>query len=296
MNSKLLIVIQGPTAIGKTLTSIQLANYYNTEIISCDSRQFYKELLIGSAPPNKEQLKEIQHHFIQHLSVKEIYNVGKFEHDAIKKINQLLLIHNRIIMVGGSGLYINAICKGFDKIPEVSEKIRTRIVNLYQKNGITFLQQEIYDKDKEYFEEVDKQNPQRLMRALEVIYSTGKTFSSFRTSENQIRNFDIIKINLDIKRESLYNRINKRVDRMIEKGLIKEVESLIPYKKKNALQTVGYKELFEYFDSRLSLEEAIDKIKRNTRRLAKRQITWFKKDNLKSFAPEEIDEIIRFIG
>ena len=295
MNSKLLIIVQGPTAIGKTLTSIQLANYYNTEIISCDSRQFYKELLIGSAPPNKQQLKEIKHHFIQHLSVEDIYNVGKFENDAIKKINQLLLIHNKIIMVGGSGLYINAICKGFDKIPEVSEKMRARIVSLYQKNGIKFLQQELYDKDKEYFEKVDKQNPQRLMRALEVIYSTRKTFSSFRTRENQIRNFDIIKINLDIKRESLYNTINKRVDRMIEKGLIKEVESLIPYKEKNALQTVGYKELFEYLDGRLSLEEAIDRIKKNTRRLAKRQITWFKKDNLRSFAPEKIDEIIRFI-
>ena len=297
MNTKTLIVVLGPTAIGKTSLSIQLAKHYNTEIISADSRQFYKELLIGAAPPSAKELSEVKHHFIQHLSVSEDYNVGKFEEDAILKIEELFLNNDKIIMVGGSGLYIDAICKGLDKMPEIPSEIREKIISLYKEKGIEFLQEELKEKDSIYFNEVDKNNPQRLMRALEVISFTNKTFSSFRKKENEKRSFNIVKIGLEIDRELLYNRINNRVDIMMENGLEKEVKSLIPYQNKNALQTVGYKELFEYFDGNCSLEQSTEMIKQNTRRFAKRQITWFKKDSsIKYFSPESLNKIIKFIG
>ena len=297
MNTKTLIVVLGPTAIGKTSLSIQLAKHYNTEIISADSRQFYKELLIGAAPPSAKELSEVNHHFIQHLSVSEDYNVGKFEEDAILKIEELFRKKDKIIMTGGSGLYIDAICKGFDKMPEIPSEIREKVISLYKKNGIEFLQEELKEKDSIYFNEVDTKNPQRLMRALEIIYSTNKTFSSFRKKEKKKRSFNIVKIGLEIDRELLYNRINNRVDIMMENGLEKEVKSLIPYQNKNALQTVGYKELFEYFDGNCSLEQSTEMIKQNTRRFAKRQITWFKKDSSTTyFSPNNKDEIIRFIG
>jgi len=297
MNTKTLIVVLGPTAIGKTSLSIQLAKQYNTEIVSADSRQFYKELLIGAAPPSVKELSEVKHHFIQHLSVSEDYNVGKFEKDAILKIEELFRKNDKIIMTGGSGLYIDAICKGFDKMPEIPSEIREKVISLYKKNGIEFLQEELKEKDSIYFNEVDTKNPQRLMRALEIIYSTNKTFSSFRKKEKKKRSFNIVKIGLEIDRELLYNRINNRVDIMMENGLEKEVKSLIPYQNKNALQTVGYKELFEYFDGNCSLEQSTEMIKQNTRRFAKRQITWFKKDSsIKYFSPESLNEIIKFIG
>jgi len=297
MNTKTLIVVLGPTAIGKTSLSVQLAKHYNTEIISADSRQFYKELLIGAAPPSQKELSEVKHHFVQHLSVSQDYNIGKFEEDTIKKIEELLLKNNKVIMVGGSGLYIDAICKGFDKMPEIPSEIREKVISLYKEKGIEFLQEQVKEKDSVYFNEVDKNNPQRLMRALEVIYSTNKTFSSFRKKEDKKRSFDIVKIGLEIDREILYNRINKRVDIMMENGLEKEVKSLIPFKDKNSLQTVGYKELFEYFDGNYSLEQATEMIKQNTRRFAKRQITWFKKDtSITYFSAEKSTEIIQFIG
>ena len=297
MNTKTLIVVLGPTAIGKTSLSIQLAKQYNTEIVSADSRQFYKELLIGAAPPSVKELSEVKHHFIQHLSVSEDYNVGKFEEDAILKIEELFRKNDKIIMTGGSGLYIDAICKGFDKMPEIPSEIREKVISLYKKNGIEFLQEELKEKDSIYFNEVDTKNPQRLIRALEIIYSTNKTFSSFRKKEKKKRSFNIVKIGLEIDRELLYNRINNRVDIMMENGLEKEVKSLIPYQNKNALQTVGYKELFEYFGENCSLEQSTEMIKQNTRRFAKRQITWFKKDSSTTyFSPNNKDEIIRFIG
>ena len=297
MNTKTLIVVLGPTAIGKTSLSIDLAKYYNTDIISADSRQFYKELLIGAAPPSEEELDEVQHHFVQHLSVTEDYNVGQFEKDAIQKLDDLFTEKDKVILVGGSGLYIDSICKGFDKMPEISDNIREKVIEMYQEKGVEFLQKEVKEKDPIFYNEVDKNNPQRLMRALEVIYSTNKTFSSFRKGTNKKRNFKIIKIGLHTDRKILYNRINSRVELMINNGLLKEVESLIPYKNKNSLKTVGYKELFQYFEGIYTLTEAVEKIKQNTRRFAKRQITWFKKDSkINYFSPEDRQEIIDFIG
>ena len=297
MNTKTLIIVLGPTAIGKTSLSIQLAKHFNTEIISADSRQFYKELLIGAAPPNTEELKEVHHHFIQHLSVSEDYNVGKFEEDAINKIEKLFINKDKIIMVGGSGLYIDSICKGFDKMPKTPTEIREKVIELYKTNGLEFLQNEVEKKDPLFYKEVDKNNPQRLLRALEVMYDTNKTFSSFRKKEDKKRNFNIIKIGLESDRELLYNRINSRVDRMMKNGLLKEVEALINFKNKNSLQTVGYKEIFEYLEGESSIDEAISKIKQNSRRFAKRQITWFRKDtSIKYFSPKSLEEIIKFIG
>ena len=297
MKTKTLIIILGPTAIGKTSISIKLAKHYNTQIISADSRQFYKELKIGAAPPSKEELSEVQHHFIHNLSVNEDYNVGKFEEDALRKIEELLKEKEKIIMVGGSGLYIDAICKGFDKMPDTSKEIRNKVISLYKEKGIKFLQSELKENDPIYFNEVDIQNPQRLMRALEVIYSTGKPFSNFRKEQVKKRSFNIVKIGLDMNREDLYKRINKRVDIMIENGLLNEVESLLNHRNKNSLQTVGYKELFEYLDGKYSQEEAIDMIKQNTRRFAKRQISWFKRDEtITYFSTSKIKKIIKFIG
>ena len=297
MNTKTLIVILGPTAIGKTSLSINLAKHYSTEIVSADSRQFFKELLIGSAPPSKDDLSEVQHHFIQHLSVSEDYSVGNFEEDAIQKIEELFQKKDKVILVGGSGLYIDAICKGIDKMPEISSEMRRNVINIYNEKGIEFLQKEVELKDPIYYSEVDEKNPQRLMRALEIIYSTNKTFSSYKTKIPKKRNFNIVKVGLQIQRDTLYERINNRVEEMISKGLLKEVESLQVYRHKNSLQTVGYKELFDYFDGVTTLTEAIEKIKQNTRRLAKRQITWFKKDKSTTyFLPENINRIIDFIG
>jgi len=296
MNTKILIIVLGPTAIGKTSLSIQLAKHFNTEIVSADSRQFYKELLIGAAPPSAKELSEVKHHFIQHLSVSQDYNVGKFEEDAILKIEKLFTNKDKVIMVGGSGLYIDAICKGFDKMPETPSEIREEIISLYKKNGIDFLQNELQQKDPVFYNEVDRNNPQRLMRALEVIYSTKKTFSSFRNKKDKKRNFKIIKIGLETDRELLYNRINQRADIMMENGLLQEVKSLTHFKNKNSLQTVGYKELFEHLEGNITMEEALNKIKQNSRRFAKRQITWFKKDRSTTyFSPENLDEIIEFI-
>lgn len=297
MNTKTLVVVLGPTAIGKTSLSINLAKHYSTEIVSADSRQFFKELLIGSAPPSTDELKQVRHHFIQHLSVSEDYNVGNFEEDAIQKIEELFQKKDKVILVGGSGLYIDAICKGIDKMPEISSKMRKNIINIYNEKGIEFLQKEVKSKDPKYYCEVDKKNPQRLMRALEIIYSTNKTYSSYKTKIPKKRNFKIVKVGLQIQREILYDKINNRVEEMISKGLLKEVESLLRYRHKNSLQTVGYKELFDYFDGVITLKEAIDKIKQNTRRFAKRQITWFKKDKSTTyFSPENINKILDFIG
>ena len=297
MKTKTLIIILGPTAIGKTSISIKLAKHYNTQIISADSRQFYKELKIGAAPPSKEELSEVQHHFIHNLSVNEDYNVGKFEEDALRKIEELFKEKEKIIMVGGSGLYIDAICKGFDKMPDTSKEIRNKVISLYKEKGIKFLQSELKENDPIYFNEVDIQNPQRLMRAIEVIYSTSKPFSNFRKEQVKKRSFNIVKIGLDMNREDLYKRINKRVDVMIENGLLYEVESLLNHRNKNSLQTVGYKELFEHLDGKNSQEEAIDMIKKNTRRFAKRQISWFKRDHtITYFSTNKTKEIIKFIG
>ena len=294
--TKKLFVILGPTASGKTALSIQLAKELNTEIISCDSRQFYKELKIGSAPPSKQQLKVTKHHFIQHLSVKENYNIGKYEEDAIKKISSLFKIYDNLILVGGSGLYIDAICNGIDNIPQTPQKLRDEINNEFLEKGITWLKEKVKKIDLDFYQKSDSSNPQRLKRCLEVYQNTGEKISSFYNKEKIKKDFKIIKIGISIDREILYNRINQRVDRMINNGLIDEAKGLFQYQKFNALNTVGYKELFDFFKKKINKETAIKEIKKNSRRLAKRQITWFKRDKqINWFILDQEDEIIKFI-
>jgi tRNA dimethylallyltransferase len=293
---KKLFIILGPTASGKTALSILLAEKLNTEIISCDSRQFYKELKIGAAPPNKEQLQKTKHHFIQHLSIKENYNTGQYEEDAIKKLSSLFKKYDNLILVGGSGLYIDAICNGIDNIPQTPQEIRDRINNEFSEKGITWLQEKIKEIDLDFYKKSDNKNPQRLKRCLEVYQNTGKKISSFYKKEKIKRNFKIIKIGISTERETLYNRINQRVDQMIKSGLIDEAKKLFQFQKFNALNTVGYKELFNFFENKLDKEAAIEEIKKNTRRLSKRQITWFKRDNqINWFKIDQEDKIIKFI-
>ena len=296
-NTKKIIIIVGPTAIGKTSLSIELANALNTEIISCDSRQFYKELKIGSAPPNFKELAKVKHHFIHHLSVKDDYNAGEFEINAIAKIKELHKTKDTIIVVGGSGLYVDAICKGFDKMPAIYDQIRIKINSELKEKGIVWLQEEVKKVDPNFYDTCDKKNPQRLLRALEVFKTTGKPFSSYKSLTPKERPFEIIKIGLITEREILYKRINTRVEKMLENGLLEEVESLISFQQENALQTVGYKEIFSFFNNECTLEKAVENIKQNTRRFAKRQLTWFRKDNnIKWFEPHQVNEIKTFIG
>ena len=288
---KKIIVIVGPTAIGKTEYSIKIAKKYRTEIISCDSRQFYKELKIGTAPPNDKQLKEVKHHFIHNLSIHDNYSAGAFEKDAIKKIQEIHKKKDNIILVGGSGLYVDAVCNGFNIIPTVSKEIRQDINLLYENKGIEWLKEKVKNIDPNSFTKENYNNPQRLLRILEVYYQTKKPLSFFHNNKKKEREFIIQKIGLKIEREKLYDKINQRVDKMIKNGLVKEVTNLIQYKNINALQTVGYKEIFEFLENKISLENAIEKIKRNTRRFAKRQITWFKKDQ--SISWYNYDEIVK---
>ena len=293
---KKLFIILGPTASGKTALSILLAEKLSTEIISCDSRQFYKELKIGAAPPSKEQLQKIKHHFIQHLSIKDNYNTGQYEEDAIKKISSLFKTYDNLILVGGSGLYIDAICNGLDNIPKTPEEIRDRINNEFTEKGITWLQEKIKHIDLDFYKKSDINNPQRLKRCLEVYQNTGEKLSSFYKKEKIKRDFKIIKIGISTERENLYNRINQRVDQMIKNGLIDEAKKLFQFHKFNALNTVGYKELFDFFDNKLDKETAIEEIKKNSRRLSKRQMTWFKRDKqINWFKIDQENEIIKFI-
>ncbi len=274
---KRLIVIAGPTAVGKTSYAIKLAQEYNTEIISTDSRQFYRELQIGTAAPTEEELNAAPHHFIGNLSIHNYYNVSIYEKEAIKKIEELFKTHDTVIAVGGSGLYIDALCYGIDNLPDAEPKLRQEIKDKFAKYGIEYLQDEVRRLDPDYFAKADIYNHKRLQRALEVCIQTGKTYSSQRTEKKIKRNFKIEKIVMNMPREILYDRINKRVDIMVKDGLIEEVKGLIPNKNLNALNTVGYKELFQYFDNKISLEQAITDIKTHSRRYAKRQLTWFKR-------------------
>ena len=294
--TKKLIVLLGPTASGKTSLSIEIAQKLNTEILSCDSRQFYKELKIGAAPPSKEELTIVNHHFIHHLSINENYSIGQFEKDAIAKITELFKAHNYLLLVGGSGLYIDAICNGLDNIPNISNNIREKINNEYKKNGITWLQEKIKKIDPEFYKSADINNPQRLKRCYEVFHQTGKRFSTFHKKEKKKRNFEVIKIGIKTDREQLYKKINTRVDKMIKNGLVNEAELLKKFREKNALNTVGYKELFKYFDQNIELDVAIEEIKKNTRRLAKRQLTWFRKDKkINWFLKSEKNKIFKAI-
>jgi len=273
-----LITIVGPTAIGKTALSIQLANYFNTDIISCDSRQFFKEMTIGTAVPETDELAAAKHHFIQNRSIFEDYNVGSFERDVLQKLEGLFQENPVQIMVGGSGLYVDAVLKGLDYFPEVDPKIREELTTQLHEKGIETLQEKLKELDLETYNTIAIDNPHRIMRALEICIGSNTPYSTFKNKPKAPRNFNSIKIGLIADREIIYNRINQRVDRMMANGLLEEAKELYPNKKLNALQTVGYRELFSYFDGDFTKDFAISEIKKNTRRFAKRQGTWFKKD------------------
>lgn len=278
-----LITIIGPTAIGKTALSIALAQHFGCDIISCDSRQFFKEMKIGTAVPSDEELAAATHHFIQNKSIYESYSVGDFEQEALAKLDELFPKNNIQIMVGGSGLYVDAVLKGFDDFPDIDDSVRNEINAKYYALGITYLQEQLQKLDSEYYQKLQTenpqtlQNPQRMKRFVEVCIGSGKPYSSFIGKRKNIRNFTPIIIGLEADREIMYNRINKRVDIMLNEGLLSEAQTLYPNKQLNALQTVGYRELFDYFDVKTTLDFAIEQIKMNTRRFAKRQITWFKR-------------------
>ncbi len=288
-----LIVIAGPTAIGKTSKAIQLAQSLNCEIISADSRQFYKELKIGVAAPSSEELNTVEHHFIGHLSIADYYNVSRYEQDVLQFLKSYFELHQHAILVGGSGLYIDAVCKGIDKLPDPDEDLRKQLKDTFIKEGLVPLRLQLEELDPEYYQIVDLNNPNRILRAIEVCISTGQTYTSLRQNSAKSRDFEIVKIGLDRPREELFQIIEARVDKMIELGLVEEVKSLDQFKELNALNTVGYKEIFNYLDGEWSLDKAIEKIKTHTRRYAKRQLTWFRKDeDIKWFHPHDMDEII----
>ncbi|HVV55122.1 MAG TPA: tRNA (adenosine(37)-N6)-dimethylallyltransferase MiaA [Mucilaginibacter sp.] len=275
---KKLIVIVGPTAVGKTAAAIKLALQLRTEIVSADSRQFYREMSIGTAKPSAEELRQVKHHFVDSHSVTENFSVGMFEPRALAVLDEIFKTHDTAILVGGSGLYIKAVCEGFDDLPSSPPEIREKLKKELRENGIIYLQEKLKNADPVYYQQVDLNNPQRLIRALEVYESRGLPFSSFRKAETAPRGFECIKTGLNLPRTVLYQRINDRVDEMIKMGLVDEVRSLLPYRNLNALSTVGYTELFDCFDGKTDLPAAIALIKQNTRRFAKRQVTWFRKD------------------
>lgn len=292
-----LIIIAGPTAVGKTALSIQLAKHYMCPVISADSRQFYKEMSIGTAKPSIEEMEGIAHYFIDNKSIDDVYNIGEYEKEAIELIEKLFLEHDTLILVGGSGLYINAILNGLDEFEEIPTIIRENLIKQYNEKGLSFLQEELKQKDFKYYEEVDTNNPQRMMRALEVCIFKGKPFSEYRTKVKKTRNFNSIPILINTSRAILYDRINKRVDEMISSGLVEEVKSLHNKNQLNALNTVGYKELFSYLENKISLQEAINLIKQNSRRYAKRQLTWFNhQGDFETFEPSEIEKIKSYIN
>ncbi|KZE83820.1 tRNA (adenosine(37)-N6)-dimethylallyltransferase MiaA [Myroides marinus] len=276
-NNNYLIVVVGPTAIGKTALGIKIAQHFNTHIISCDSRQFYKEMAIGTAVPSKEELDAAPHHFIQNISIHDSYSVGDFERDALTKLDQLFKENPVQVMVGGSGLFVNAILNGLDDFPDVDPSIREGLNKDLEEKGLPYLQNMLKELDPIHYEKVAIDNPQRVTRALEICIGTGKPYSSFLNIKKHIRNFTPIVIGLEADRDKMYERINKRVDIMMDNGLLKEAQALYPHRANNALQTVGYRELFSYFDKEFTLEFALEEIKKNTRRFAKRQITWFKR-------------------
>jgi tRNA dimethylallyltransferase len=291
-----LIVVLGPTGVGKSDISIQLAKHYHTEIISADSRQFFKELCIGTAVPDKKDLNEVPHHFIQNKSIHDYYNVSSFEVEALGLIDQLFQTVNPLILAGGSMLYLDTICNGIDDIPTVDAATRNEVINWYEQNGIEALRERLLKLDPDYYNMVDLNNPKRMLHAVEICQMTGKTFTSFRTNTAKKRPFRIIKIGINQERKVLYERINQRVLKMIEAGLVEEARSVYPFRDLNSLNTVGYKELFTYFDGTCSLEEAIDLIQRNTRKYARKQLTWFRRDNqIAWFEPNQLSDIINYV-
>ncbi len=295
MRNKLIVLI-GPTGVGKTELSLSLAEFLHTPVINADSRQLYKDLTIGTAAPTADQLKRVKHYFVGTLSLTDYYSAAQFESDVISLLDQLYQTHPFALMSGGSMMYIDAVCNGIDDIPTVDQETREMIMERYQQEGLTPLSNELRLLDPDYYAIVDQKNPKRILHALEICYMTGKPYSSFRTNKKKERSFDIIKIGLRRDREELYERINKRVDEMIQNGLIDEVKNVMSYRYTNALNTVGYKEIFQYLDGNWSLEQAIEKIKQNTRIYSRKQMTWYKKDTeIHWFHPDNDKEIKKFL-
>jgi tRNA dimethylallyltransferase len=295
-SGKKLIVIAGPTAVGKTVVAVVLAEHFHTEILSADSRQFYRELTIGTAKPSSVELARVKHHFIDSRSITEAYDAARFAEDARIVIDRLFAKHDYVVVCGGSGLYLKALMEGFDDIPEIPEKIREEIVRQYQENGLAWLQEQVWLLDPDYYARVDQQNPARLMRALEVVQTTGRSIVSYQTKDKMQRPYPVIKIGLDRDREELYRRIDERMDQMIAEGLFEEAKTLYPFRHHNALQTVGYQEIFNYLDGHYDYDEAVRLLKRNSRRYAKRQLTWFRRDEeIHWMNPADMNAIIEWI-
>ena len=293
MKKNTLIVIAGPTASGKTAFAIKVARALNTVILSADSRQFYKEMSIGTAAPTEEELSQAKHYFVHHISIEDKYDVADYERDVLQLLDELFKTHDAVVMTGGSGLFIDAVCNGIDAMPDVNPEIREKVEKLYQDEGLHGMQEALQHLDPDYYAIVDQQNPRRLQRALEVCYQTGKPFSSFRSGNAVKRDFDIKKYAILWDRQRLIERIDKRVDMMMEQGLLEEAKSLYPKRHLNAMNTVGYKELFAYFDGQCTLEEAVEQIKIHTRQYAKRQMTWLRKDNsYRWIMPEDFDNTV----
>ena len=293
---KILLVIVGPTAVGKTGLSISLAKELETHIISADSRQFFREMNIGTAKPTTDEMKGVKHYFIDHLSIHDVYNIADYEKDALDCVAREFLKKDLLILTGGSGLYVKAVCEGIDDIPAVDPEIRQSLNELLEEKGIDHLSQNLKRQDPAYFSKIDLNNPQRIIRALEVCLGTGKPYSSFLKGRKQKRPFEIVKIGLNLSRELLYARINQRMDGMVSSGLFEEAERLYPFKELNALQTVGYKEIFDYLDGEYDRREAIRLLKRNSRRYAKRQLTWFNRDpSIEWFLPDEYDRVLAYV-
>ena len=294
---KTLIVIAGPTASGKTAFSIELAKALNTVVISADSRQFYKEMSIGTAAPTPKELLQVKHYFIHNISIEDKYDVADYEREVLQLLDELFKTHEYVVMTGGSGLFIDAVCNGIDEMPDVQPEIRKKVETMLKEDGINALSKELQQLDPEYFSIVDQQNPRRLQRALEVCYQTGRPFSSFRTATKAKRDFKIKKFALLWERQALIERIDRRVDMMLEQGLLEEAKALYPKHQLNALNTVGYKELFSYFDGDCTLAEAVNQIKIHTRQYAKRQMTWLRRDpSYKWVTPDEVDKIVNALS
>ncbi|MBL7738127.1 MAG: tRNA (adenosine(37)-N6)-dimethylallyltransferase MiaA [Chitinophagaceae bacterium] len=293
--NKKVIIIAGPTAVGKTAVAIEVAKHFNTEIISADSRQCFKELAIGVARPSDSELETVPHHFIASHSIQEEVNAVTFEQYALQKVYELFEKHDTVVMVGGTGLYIKAFCEGLDDIPAIDPAVREKVIKQYEENGVQWLQEEVKQKDPAFYKAGEIQNPQRMMRALEVVEATGQSVLYYRKGEKAKRDFAIIKIGLELPKEQLHHRIHTRADQMIGAGLVNEVKDLLPFKNLNALQTVGYAEIIDYLDGNISLENAVEQIKTHTRQYAKRQMTWFRKDKeIKWFTPLQVKEIIEW--
>ena len=297
MKKKYLISVVGPTAIGKTELAIRLAEHFDAEILSSDSRQFFREMRIGTAVPSEEELNRVRHHFVQSRSIFEQYSVGAFEKDALSLLEEEFKTHDVMIMVGGSGLYVDAVLNGLDEFPKIDPSVRQKLIAELNELGLTHLQDKLKSIDPVAFEQIDIQNGQRVIRALEICEGTGRPFSSFWLNTKKKRDFEAIKIGLHAQRELVYERINRRVDAMMEQGLLEEARKLYPNRELNALQTVGYKELFEFFEGLLTLQEAVSEIKKNTRRFAKRQGTWFRRDDEITWFEHDEDssKIIQFL-